>query len=516
MQFRLIYTLLPGIAIALLAAPNASAAAPTYTKDIAPIFNASCVKCHRPGQIAPMSLTSYKEVRPWAKSIRKNVAERSMPPWHATEHVGEFVNDRSLEQSDIDTILAWVDQGTVRGDRSDMPPSPEYPKGEWILGEPDFIVELPEVFIPADGPDVFKNLSGKVMLPEDRWVTAVEVLPGNPKVLHHVLTFQVKGFGFDPEEGWMGAWAAGADPMVFPANTGRIMEKGANIIGDMHYHPCGTAETDRTRIGLHFADSPDDIEKELINTWVINQGFKIPAGAPNHEVRQSHKIMQDGFIMGFAPHMHYRGKDFSYTATYPDGREELLLAVNDYDFNWQTNYVLKDRLPVPKGTVIECVAHFDNSADNPANPDPTIDITFGEESYDEMMIGFFDFIVKDGLRPPSSEEMRAMYRAELYAAHPGEVYGIYKRDKSDKTPVYLPRTGNGIIYLNINGNITELSIENLTWTNDAFTGNFNTGIGEAVYTGTVNPATGELKSTLIIDRHSIKEPLNGSLLENGE
>ncbi len=502
-------------ALAVAIVGGAAYAGPlTYTKDIAPILNENCVSCHRPGQIAPMSLMSYDEVRPWAKSIRKNVSEKTMPPWHATAYVGEFVNDRSLDQSDIDTILAWIDQGTPRGSISDLPPTPEFPEGRWRLGEPDFIVELPEVEIPADGPDIFKNLPGKVMLPEDRWVTAVEILPGNAKVVHHVLTFQVKGFGVDPVGGWMGAWAAGTEPMEFPATTGRIMRKGANLIGDMHYHPCGTPEIDRTRIGLHFADSPDDIEKELINTWIINERFRIPAGAPSHEVRATHRIMQDGYIMGFAPHMHYRGKDFTYTATYPDGREETLLQVADYDFNWQTNYVLKDRLEMPKGTVIECVAHFDNSAGNPANPDPTIDITFGEESYDEMMIGFFDFIVKDGLRPESAEEARARLRTELYAAHPGEVYGLYNRDRDDASPMYLPRSGDGLMVLNINGTVTELPMREIVWTGDDFKALVPTEqIGDAVLSGSVDPKTGELKSRFIVEEREIDVPLKGFLMD---
>ena len=463
--------------------------------------------------MSPMSLMSYEEVRPWAKSIRTKVADRSMPPWHATEHVGEFVNDRSLEQDDIDTILSWIDAGAPRGNPKDMPPAPEFPEGEWRIGEPDFVATLGEVHVPAGGPDIFKNLSGKVMLPEDTWVTAVEILPGNAKVVHHVITFQVKGFGVDPVDGWMGAWAAGTEPMVFPPGTGRIMEKGANLIGDMHYHPAETPETDVTRIGLHFADSPKDIEKELINTWIINQDFRIPAGDANHEVRATHRVTQDGYIMGFAPHMHYRGRDFTYTATYPDGTEEVLFKVDNYDFNWQTNYVLKDRLEVSAGTTIECVAHYDNSAGNLANPDPTLDVTFGDESYDEMMIGFFDFIVKDGLRPESSEEFRARKRAELYAMYPGEVYGIYTRDKRNPSPLYLPKTGDGLMYLRINNSAVELSVLDIVWTGNTFAARVPTDqIGEASLSGNVNPATGDVECSFVVEERDIDVPFKGFLL----
>lgn len=477
---------------------HAESARLTYTKDVAPILNDHCVSCHRPGQIAPMSLMTYDEVRPWVKSIEKNVAAKKMPPWHATEHVGEFINDRSLPQEQVDTILAWIRQGAPRGNPKDMPPSPKFPKGEWKLGEPDFVVTLPKVEVPADGPDQFHNLPGKLRLPEDRWVKAVEILPGNPKVVHHVIVYQVKGFNVDPSGGWVGAWAAGTPPMVFPEGTGRMIQKGANVIGDMHYHPCGTPETDVTRIGLHFAKN-EDIQKELVNLWIFNQGFKIPAGDPNHEVRASYTFLQDAFITGFIPHMHYRGKDFSYTAHYPDGRDQLLLQVENYDFNWQTNYMLKDRIPIPKGTVIECVAHYDNSADNPANPDPTKDITFGDESYDEMMIGFVDYVVADGVRPKSASEFRAELRADLLAKYPGEVYGIYDDDREDASPLYLPKTGDGLMYLRVNGTITKLNVVDITWNGDSFQAQVpSQELGGATLSGTLDPATGELALSLAL------------------
>jgi len=470
----------------------------TYAKDVAPILNAHCVGCHRPGQIAPMSLMRYEEVRPWVKSIRSNVANGTMPPWHATTHVGTFMNDRSLTDTKRNTILAWIDRGAPRGNPKDLPPAPAFPDNEWKLGEPDFVVELPEVRIPADGPDIFKNLPGKVQLPEDRGVTAIEILPGNPKVVHHVIVYQVKGFNLDFDEGWLGAWAAGTEPMVFPAGTGRLMKKGANIVGDMHYHPAGAAETDRSRIGLHFAAN-NTVEKELVNTWVMNTDFRIPAGDPHYEVRATHAVPQDGYILAFAPHMHYRGKDFTYTARYPDGDAQELLRVDRYDFNWQTNYVLEEPFPVPKGTVIECVAHFDNSAGNPSNPDPTIDVTFGDESYDEMMIGFFDFIVKDGVRPKTATELRAEARAELFAKHPGDVFGLHDAGKSnpeDATPLYLPQNGDGVIYLRVNGVVTSLPVLTIRWTGNTFDSRVPIeAIGDTELSGAVEP-DGSVRATL--------------------
>ncbi len=474
---------------------GAAAAELTYTKDVSPILNANCLACHRAGQMAPMAFTSYEEVRPWAKSIREMVSAKKMPPWHATQHVGTFVNDRSLTADEIATIVSWIDQGAPRGNPSDLPPAPAHVEGEWQLGAPDVVVTLAPKEIPADGPDLFGRVPGKVALTEDRWISAVEILPGDKRSVHHVIVLQLKGFDFDPEGGWMGAWAAGTEPMVFPEGTGRLLEKGANLIGDMHWHPYGEATTDETRIGLHFADD-NRVEKELVNLWIAADDFLIPAGDPNYEVRAKHTFQQDAFVMAFAPHMHFRGQDFTYTAHYPDGRSEVLLRVDDYDFNWQTNYVLAERMPVPKGTTIECVAHFDNSADNPVNPDPTRNVPFGEESFDEMMIGFMDYVVADGVRPKSDEDIRAEYRDAWLAANPADVYGLYVRNKSRLAPLYLPRAGDGKVVLRVNGSLTELSVSGLTWSGDGFTSRVALGEIECTFNGTLDPATGEIDAIL--------------------
>ena len=483
-------------AAGVLTACGAVSAEVTYTKDVAPIINANCVQCHRPGQMAPMSLTSYDEVRPWAKKVREMVSEKKMPPWHAVQHVGTFVNDRSLTDDEIATVISWIDQGAPRGKPRDMPAAPEYPDGEWTLGEPDMVITLAPKEIPADGPDVFDRIPGKAALPEDRWISAVEILPGDKRVVHHVIVYQIHGFDFDPQGGWMGAWAAGTDPMVFPEGTGRMLGKGANLIGDMHWHPCGEAVTDQTRIGLHFAKD-NKVEKELVNLWIAAYDFLIPAGHPNYQVRSQFTFPQDAFVLGFAPHMHFRGKDFTYTAHYPDGRSEQLLRVENYDFNWQTNYVLDEGVPMPKGTTIECVAHFDNSADNPVNPDPTRDVPFANESYDEMMIGFVDYVVADGVRPKSADELRAEYRETMLAAHPGEVWGLYTKDKVNPAPFYLPRQGDGKIVLRVNGSITELGVYDIVWNGNDFTSRVPLGeIGDCTLNGTLDPATGDLNATL--------------------
>lgn len=463
-----------GLGFGVLAAFGAAASPekPTFTADIAPIFMENCVVCHRPGEIGPMSLLTYDEARPWAKSIQRNVAERKMPPWHATESVGAFVNERSLTQEEIDLVVRWVETGAPRGKQSDMPAAPEFNGEGWRLGEPDFIVEFKEVEVPADGPDRFENLPGKVALKEDKWVTAVEINPGNRSVVHHVIVFPIKGFEFDPfDSGWLGAWAAGTEPMAFPEGTGRLLKAGSNIIGDMHYHPSGTPAKDRTRVGLHFAEE-SDIEKQLVNLWIANDEFRIPPGAKNYEIRAGYTFLHDAFVTAFAPHMHYRGKDFTYTAHYPGGQSETLLRVDNYDFNWQTYYRLEDRHFVPAGTRIEAVAHYDNSADNPVNPDPTQELTFGDESYDEMMIGFLDYVVAEGTHPWTRAEARRHFLVKYATAHPGEVFAIGNGgddfDPAKGTALHLPASGDGTIVLGVDGTTAVCRVFDIAWDGEAF------------------------------------------------
>ena len=496
---------------------QASAAEITYTKDVAPIINQHCVSCHRPEQVGPMSLMSHKEIRPWAKSIRRHVSEKTMPPWHATEYKTGFSNDRSLSQQQIDTIITWIDSGMKKGDPADLPPVPKFADGEWKLGIPDLIISLPEVTIAADGPDVFKDLSAKMDLKEDRWLTAIEVLPSNNSVAHHVIAYQTQGGVFQENlmGGWLGVWAAGLEPLAFPKGTGRLVKKGHGVIGDMHYHPTEFKGVDQTRFGLYFADSPDDIEKELVNVWIMNVGFRIPAGAGNHEVRAEKLFSQSGKITAFFPHMHYRGKDFSYTAVYPDGKEELLLLVEKYDFNWQTNYLLKEPISIPAGTVVKCVAHYDNSTDNKDNPDPTIDITFGNESYDEMMIGFLDFIVDEGIRPESPEVIKARIIKETMIAHPYDTYSVYFRNPKDLSVVYLPRDGqDGFVLIGIGPGLDKSPIEDITWKGNDFTGVVRLTIAEdTTIKGSADPDTGRISAIVPIKfgEDSISIRLKGAL-----
>ena len=319
-------------ALAAAAGPKTASAAPdvpdqvSYARDVAPIFDANCVSCHREGDIAPMSLRSYDEARPWAKSIRNAVSTREMPPWDASPEYGHFSNERRLSDRDIAVVEKWVDQGAQPGDPAERPEAPQFDDG-WRLGEPDLIVTFDEVALPAEGPDVFRDLFKKIDLEDGAWLRAVEVKPGDRKVVHHVIIFATDGQG-PPESGWLGAWAAGMDPMVFPEGTAKRIEPGSMLVADMHYHPSGEKAKDSTQIGLYF--HKEEPAKELINLWVQNATFEIPPGAENHEVRAEFVFPQDSIVHGLLPHMHYRGKDFTYTAHYPDGTTETLLKVDDY------------------------------------------------------------------------------------------------------------------------------------------------------------------------------------------
>ncbi len=484
---------------------------PTFTKDIAPIFNANCVSCHRPGESAPMSLTSYEEARPWAKSILKNVSERVMPPWHADKGVHEFANDRSLSDEQVATIVKWVEQGAKQGDPKDMPALPEFPNGNWRLGEPDLVVTFDKVDLPAGSPDQFFNLPYQIDMPEDRWLRAVEVLPSNRKVTHHVIVYQTEGN--QPPQGWLSAWAAGTAPMEFPENTGRLVKKDAKLIGDMHYHPADSAQSDTTSLAMYFAKDAD-IQKEVINLWIANQNFKIPAGNPSYKARSSFTFPQDSEILSFLPHMHYRGKSFTYTAKYPDGRSETLMSASNYDFNWQTQYMLKEPIFVPKGTRIDCVAEWDNSANNPRNPDPARTVTNGEQSFDEMMIGFVDYIVKDGLRPVSAEQRVAEARTALLAEHAGEVYDAkaIQEGMVIAGALFLPAQGVGAWHLAIMGNVYQATVNQITWQGDKVTAQVAVaGFGTFGFEATRNTATGELNGRLSLPNGELGLPVEGTL-----
>ncbi|MGH9821759.1 MAG: thiol-disulfide isomerase [Blastocatellia bacterium] len=378
-----------------------SSSAVTFTKDVAPIFYSRCVECHRPGEVAPMSLITYKDARPWARSIKEMVASRAMPPWLASPKYGHFSNDRRLSDAEIKTISAWVDAGAPEGDAKALPPAPSFVEG-WTIGKPDIVFKLEKpMSVPAKGVVPYLYVTVPTNFTEDKWVQAAEIRPGNRGIVHHVIVFvqDPKG-GSDPEAGKIGqkgergfklvGFAPGEQPKIYPAGMAKLVKAGSKLVFQLHYTPNGTEGTDQSYVGLIFAKQP--VHRIALTGTATNAKFVIPPGDPNYEAKSSWTAPTDVRILDLMPHMHFRGKDFTYTAVYPDGRSEVVLQVPKYDFNWQLVYRLKEPLFLPKGSRLDCVAHFDNSAGNKYNPDPTKEVRWGPQTWEEMMIGWFDYV----------------------------------------------------------------------------------------------------------------------------
>ncbi len=398
----------------------------TFSKDVAPILYAKCAACHRSGEMAPMSLLSYKEVRPWAKSIREKVLSREMPPWFADPNHGQWANDASLTERQLETIRLWVDGGAKEGDVKDLPEAPKFTNTGWKFGVPDAVFSLTEeASIPADGTVPYRYWAVPTNFTEDKYVQFAEIKRGEPSVVHHVIVSvrepdqgplpaageirfgQQRANPEDPQrqrqqqqqrrgnnpDGMLLGWAPGMSPLTLKPGNAKLVKKGSMLIFQMHYTTKGAAAKDRTSIGLWFAKNP--VEKRVITRGVSTDARKlvIPAGDPDFESRSSFTVNEDIHLHMFMPHMHVRGKDFEYKLVYPDGKEKILLRVPKYDFNWQLTYFTKEPIAVPKGSRIECLAHHDNSAGNKYNPDPTATVYWGDQTWEEMMIGWIDYTI---------------------------------------------------------------------------------------------------------------------------
>jgi hypothetical protein len=389
----------------LLAVPAAAFAAdgkpaPTFSKDVAPIFNKSCVECHRPTMFAPMSLTTFDEARPWARSIKQRVVSGAMPPWGADTPQGMFKNDPRLSQAEIDTIVRWVDAGAPKGDDKDLPVAPKFAEG-WSIGTPDAVFEMDEEFtIPASGTIPYKYFRAPTGLTEDKWIQAIEIHPSARAQVHHVLAF-TQPAGTVPKPGGelgptnIGGVTPNKPGLVFEPGVARLLKGNSDIVMQIHYTANGKEGKDRTTVGVIYAKQPPT--KIAAGGMAINPRFVIPANDGNAEVRATTPINRDTLITAFTPHMHVRGKDMTYIAHYADGTDETLLSVPRYDFNWQITYELAKPKLLPKGTKLEVIAHFDNSTGNKFNPDPTKDVRWGDQTWEEMMIGFFSTVA-----PPSA------------------------------------------------------------------------------------------------------------------
>ncbi len=419
------------------AAKPAAADVPTFNKDVAPILYENCASCHRPGEIAPMSLLAYKDARKWAKAIRDEVTDGTMPPWHADPKHGKFANDRSLTAAERETLTRWANGGAPEGDPKDLPPAPRFVEG-WQLGEPDTVLQLPvEYKVPADGFVEYEYFEIPTNFTEDKWLEGLEVRPGNREVVHHVIVstrapqperrptgFRANpgmaippgqsGGGKEPEGAvkrprgqslfpaperggaMIGGFAPGNQYLKLEPGSAILIRAGSTLVVQMHYTTNGAATTDRTRLGLFLAEEAPKVEMRMGS--LVNGKLEIPAGDANYSIAAEMTTTADVTLRQMLPHTHLRGKSWEYTATYPDGRSEVILAVPKYDFNWQTDYVFAEPLKLPKGTKIRALATYDNSAANKSNPDPRINVKWGDQTWEEMMFTSFVYSL-DGVAP---------------------------------------------------------------------------------------------------------------------
>jgi hypothetical protein len=401
----------------------------TFNKDVLPILQKQCQECHRPGEVAPMSFITYSDTRPWAKAIKSAILAKKMPPWFMDSNYGHFANERKLSAQEITIITQWVDNGAPEGDAKDKPAPVHFAEG-WSIGNPDMVVEFPhDVSIATTGFMDTYNVVVKVNFPKDVWVKAAEVRPGNPRVVHHMKAWiRPPGSGWlkDAPEGVLTKPTAGqfseATPVVQDPNRPRAVQEilakynpgvtpqeftldgaakfiaaGSDIVFECHYTPNGKPETDKSRVGLVFTNQAP-ARRYITITGVENHNFTIPAHASNYEVKAVATIANDASLAWVQPHMHLRAKDYELKAFYATGESEILMK-GKFDYNWQLGYDFAKPVVLPKGTRLETIAHYDNSSNNPYNPNPDIDVSYGPQTVDEMAVSFMGFIVDMHVNP---------------------------------------------------------------------------------------------------------------------
>jgi peroxiredoxin len=368
----------------------------TFTKDIAPILNARCVECHRQGEIGPFTLTSYQDLLGWEDTILEVIQDNRMPPWNANPQFGHFSNDARLSDSEKSTLRQWVADGMPEGDPADLPASPEFSEG-WKIPKPDqefFMADQPFV-VPAEGTVDYQRFVVDPGWGEDKYIYAAEARPGNRSVVHHILVYVIPpGRNRIDLRSVLVGYAPGNLPVHFQQGRAMLVPAGSRLLFEMHYTPNGYEQSDRSYAGVCFAN------KEQVTTLVqgqiaINNKFEIPAGAADYRATAEYRVRSDEQLLSMTPHMHLRGKSFRYEALYPDGKSEVLLDVPRYDFNWQLKYILAEPKLLPQGTRVRCTAVYDNSEANLSNPDPSKTVRWGDQSSEEMLIGFLDTIPMD-------------------------------------------------------------------------------------------------------------------------
>jgi mono/diheme cytochrome c family protein/thiol-disulfide isomerase/thioredoxin len=401
----------PGCAIEPAKTTTADGGEPsvTYARDISRIMAANCIECHREGGVGPFRLDTYEAVSRRATMIRAVTEEGTMPPWFAAPidsgaHASPWSNDRSISQAEKDAIAAWIAAGKPEGDPKDLPLPRAFAESAWKIGPPDAVFELPQpIAVKADGFMPYQNVLVPTNLTEDRWVKAVQIAPTDPSVVHHVLVFALdedaakdpatrRRLGADEASGYWAAYVPGNDSMVLPEGMARKLPANSSLLFQIHYTPNGKATSDQMKIGLVFSDAPP---KHLVRTAAVaNIRLRIPPGAANHRETGQLRVPADAKILAFMPHMHVRGKAYRYELELPGQPKRTVLDIPKYDFNWQLRYELREPLEVPRGAVLHGTAWYDNSADNPANPDPTKTVRWGQQTVDEMMLGYIEYYIE--------------------------------------------------------------------------------------------------------------------------
>jgi hypothetical protein len=422
---------------------------PTFAKDVAPILYKNCAGCHRPGEIGPMPLLSYDDARPYAGDIRDQVKAGHMPPWHADPRFGAFRNERKLTDAEKATIIRWADGGAPRGNDRDLPPVPKFAEG-WSIGTPDAILKLPQEYeVPASGTIEYQYFEVPTNWTEPKWIQAMEVRPGARSVVHHVLVYAREPAGLPARPralqpvrtngnvlnlnpptppvippagtqppvtppttppatppagaaprvlgGLIASNAPGTNAMVYEPGTALLIRPGAVLTFQVHYTASGKATKDQSSIGFMFAKNPP--AEEIRVGQFINTQLQLPAGVSDQRVDAGVTVLEDVHLVGLLPHTHLRGTRWEYKVVYPDGRSEVILAMPKYDFNWQTYFMFKTPLALPKGSRIESSAWYDNSATNKSNPDPKVNVRWGDQTWEEMQYTGITYTVDSQKKP---------------------------------------------------------------------------------------------------------------------
>ncbi len=407
-------------AAALLCASalGAQTAGPTFYKNVLPVLQRHCQPCHRPGEPGPMPLLDYAGTKPWAAAMAKAVSSRQMPPWFADPAVGHFANNRSLSPEDIQTIMAWAEAGAPAGDPKDAPQPVQWVDG-WSIGKPQIVFEMPSGFdVPASGVLPYHYVIIPTHFKHDTWIRLAEVRAGDRAHTHHIVvslrepdskwlagepigvpfTLDPHSYGGGVPGEFLAGYGPGAIPETLSPGQAKLIKAGSDLVFQLHYTTNGQPGHDQSRIGLIFSEQTP--RQRVLTLAAANIRFRIPPNNPDYQVDAKVTLHAPATLVSLLPHMHLRGKSFEFRVVFPDGHIEPLLSVPHYSYHWQLSYYLAKPLPLPPGSTIECTAHFDNSANNPMNPDPSKAVRFGPQSWDEMMIGYFEVAtdLENGLR----------------------------------------------------------------------------------------------------------------------